>query len=217
MKDKAAFLEAVKTDEEVAAGEAVQLQIETGIYLRYWESDAILKDYFQLARLACGEDYEWGFELPNTRTPSRSKIIRNEIRDKLERVSPAFYHLIKECYITQARNAIAHSQFYLMHRCIWFLNHSSDTLHHCPLQGMGFDAWYRIFHLTVLLHNEYIRASLQTKEEYLKKTILNGNSIEIRVPRRDGSKSTINLGYGPTQKAWLFEAQLTPEDRAFRG
>lgn len=77
MLDKAAFDELVKTDEDAQKHETLSLQLEQSIYLRFWESDLILKQLYQLSSLATGEAYDWHLKIPvHARGGGRQKIIR---------------------------------------------------------------------------------------------------------------------------------------------
>lgn len=192
--------------------EHLMAQMELSIYLRFWEVDSLLKRYYQLTSLACAEPYDWHFEIPvDPRRGSKNELIREKIRDRVKDVCPAFYALVKDNYLSQLRNAIAHSHFLMIGRSIRFLNFSEDPQAHSPLRGMTFDEWYRRFHTTLLLHNATICAFQRYREDYKQLTLRNGNRIEIRIRRPDGSDAMGELGYC-RNNTWVWRENLLPED-----
>jgi hypothetical protein len=189
------FKEQVKEDKDTAMQEKLTIQLEQGIYLRFWEADSILKQYHQLASLAIGQPYDWHLKIPsNPREGSRQELIRKEIRNRVQSICPGFYRMVKDNYIPQVRNAIAHSQFYIMGDMIRFLNYSLDPAAHSPLAGYSFDEWYRMFHTTLLMHNETVGAFKRARKYYRDQTLQAGNRIEVRVTAADGAESFSELG-----------------------
>lgn len=140
-------LEESMRDEDFKRDERFMVEIEKSIYLKFWESDLILKKLYQLICLVNGGSYDWHFSIsPDPREgPKKHEIIREEIRDEVEEECPSFYSVVKDNYKTQIRNAIAHSQYAFMGRSIHYLNHSEDPKAHSPIQAMFFDDWYDFF------------------------------------------------------------------------
>ncbi len=212
-------------DEEFEHHERLMLDIEKGIYLKFWESDLILKKLYQLSRLVNGEAYDWHFEIsPDPRKgPKKHEVIREEIRDDVKEECPKFYSVVKENYRTQIRNAIAHSQYAFLGRSIRYLNYSEDPKVHCPLEGMSFDGWYDLFSTTILIHNELIRAFSEYRSRFREKALANGNRLEVRVTREDKNDSENkpvteyeHLGV-TTNDQWIWYGNLSEEDLALAG
>ena len=213
--DKVKFEEQVENDEDMRKQEALIVQLEQSIYLRFWEAASLLKKYCQLTDLACGKPYNWRLEIPvYSRQSSKSHVIRKKIRDRVKHTCPLFYELVKSNYVSQVRNAIAHSQFYIIERSISFLNYSEDPAAHAPLKGMSFDQWYRTFHTMLLLHNETIRAFSQYRERYKLKTLKNGNRICIRITSPNALESFADLGMLHNRDQWIWHKNLNKEDLA---
>jgi hypothetical protein len=180
--DKTEFEESLERDEEAKLHEELTIQLEHGIYLRFWEADFLLKQYYQLSSLASGEPYDWRLEVPGySRNGSKQEFIRKEIRNRIKSICPSFYALVKQNFVSQIRNAIAHSQYYIMGRSMRFLNYSDNPKAYSSLKGLTFDEWYRMFHTTLLLHNATIGAFKRYRERYKRKTLGNGNRVEVRV------------------------------------
>lgn len=189
------------------------IQFEQYIYLRFWESDFQLKQYYQLSSLALGEFYDWFLHIPiHDREGSKHDVIRKQIRDRLKTVCPKFYQLVKDNYLTQIRNAIGHSNYYFLGRGIKLLNYSSDTKAHAPLQSMSYDDWYDRFHRLILLHNETIRCFDEVRDKYKKKTLQAGNRISIRIRTKDDEDIITDLGIRHDHDEWIWRANLNEED-----
>ena len=213
--DKSTFEEQIENNEDMRIQEELIVQLEMGIYLRFWEAESLLKRYCQLTGLACGKTYDWHLEVPvHSRQGSKCDLIRKKIRDQIMLTSPLFYKLVKGNYISQVRNAIAHSQFYIIDRSISFLNHSEDPAAHTPCKGVSFDQWYRTFHTTLLLHNETIRAFSEYRKRYKLKTLKNGNRICIRITGQGRPDWYGDLGIRHDRDEWIWNNNLNDEDLA---
>lgn len=211
--DKADFEKQVAEDEEARKQEELTVQLELSIYLRFWEADSLLKQYYQLSSLASGEPYDWHLKIPvYSRQGSKHSVIRKKIRDRVKDICPAFYALVKSNYVSQVRDAIAHSQFYIMGRSIYFLNYSDVPAAHSILKGMSFDEWYRTFHSTLLLHNATIGAFKRYRKRYKELTLANGNRISIRIISPDDSESFSDLGVRYDRDEWIWHKNLNEED-----
>ena len=215
--DKVNFEESVRDDEDMQNWEELVVQLEQSIYLRFWEAASLLKSYYQLTALACGEPYDWYLEIPvHPRRGSKSQLIRANIRDRAANPCPLFYKLVKGNYNSQLRNAIAHSEYYIIGRSISFLNYSDNPAAHAPCKGISFDQWYRIFHTTLLLHDETLRAFSRYREGYKLRTIKNGNRICVRINRPDSPDLYEDLGIRHDRDEWIWHNNLNEEDLAKR-
>ena len=211
---KAKFEEQVECDQDLQNQEELIVQIEQSIYLRFWEASSLLKRYCQLSALACGKPYDWHLNIPvdARQGGSKSEFIRKKIRDQIKDICPRFYELVKGNYISQIRNAIAHSQFYIIARGIHFLNYSKDPAAHAPCNGLTFHQWYRIFHTTLLMHNETIRAFSEYRDRYKRETLKNGNRIRIRITAPDSPDHYEDLGIPRGRDEWIWHNNLHEED-----
>lgn len=148
----------------------------------------IIKKMKQLVNLANNKKYDFFLNIPiHNREGSKQKIIRKQIRDEIKDLCPGFYDIVKETYLTQIRNAIAHSQYYISERNIVYLNYSSDNKAHCPIKSLSFKDWAYYIHNTLLIYNELIRNIKKIKEKYYKKTRDQGY-IEVRIINENGFK-----------------------------
>ena len=136
-------------------------QLELLVYLKFWESDIVLKQLYNLCcRLLHGLSYDWHKEM---KTAGRKHLIEDQIIKAGKNKAPAFYKFINSIYYRQIRNAAAHSQFYINDNTIGFTNHNPNEGHN--LQGLSIDEWEIIFHRTILFYNHFIG----TNQDYLKK------------------------------------------------
>ena len=216
--ERAKFEEQVENDQALQNQEKLLVQIEQSIYLRYWEADSLLKRYCQLTALACGEPYDWHLEIPVAlRRGGKSKLIRTKIRNRIKDVCPHFYELVKGNYIPQLRNAFAHSQYYIIARGIHLLNYSKDPAVHAPCKGLTFDKWYRIFHITLLMHKETIGAFSEYRKHYKRETLENGKRIRIRITAPDSPDQYENLGIRHDRDEWIWHNNLNERGPCKKG
>ena len=158
----------------------------------------------QLSTLALGKPYDWHLNIPEySREGSKQEIIRNEIRDRLIDICPKFYSLIKGTYLTQIRNAIAHSQFYMGGRIIGYLNYSDDPQAYCPIRVLTYIEWAEYFHNTLLLHNALKRNLDKYQDKYYEETRKTG-FIEVRITKDDNSILLERLGLKKQGKDWTW-------------
>jgi hypothetical protein len=122
--------------------------------LKFWESDLILRQLYNLTNLASGKYYDWHFGLSYSRRP----FIREQIQAPLKDICPKAYKLIEEIYSSQIRNAIAHSKYYFLGRNIQLGNKEENKFY--KLHNIPFDEWEIIFHKTLLFYN-FIIGNLQ--------------------------------------------------------
>lgn len=199
-KEEIAFL----TDQEETT-----IQLEMLIYLKFWEADLIIKKLYQFTRLLNSEPYDWYFKVAESSrdkecTGTRQDIIRKQIRDKLKKISPILYNLIKNTYFTQLRNSIAHSNYSFLGRNIHLNNYIKDDPA-AQLQSLTFDEWIEIFHNTMILYNEYIGLNNLICEKYAEFAKKNGMEVEVLVNEKDGSQYPLHLEYRPKWNDWRYK------------
>ena len=167
--------------------ESYTIQLEMLIYLKIWESDTFIKRFYQLARLLYNEPYDWHFRIQESNrdrsaTGKRDDIIRNKIRDRLQKDFPCIYDAFKLTYKTQIRNSIAHSKYSFLGRNIHLNNYIKNDPS-SPLHGLTFNEWIEIFHTTMIIYNEYIGLFEDINQYYTNLAKSNDNKIEVRINR----------------------------------
>lgn len=185
------------------------IQLEMLIYLKFWEADLVIKKFYQLVRLLYGEPYDWHFKILESSRGSvgigtRQEIIRKMIRERIKKISPPIYDLIKSTYKTQIRNSIAHSNYSFLGRNIHPNNYIAKDPS-CQLRNVPFDEWIDIFHNTLILHNEYIRMKHTINTFYAELAMLDGNSMEIAITRPDGKQTYTDVEYRQKFEDWRFK------------
>jgi hypothetical protein len=138
------LLSGAETKEEAEYHERLTLNLELLIYLKFWESDLLLRQLYNLVNLASGKYYDWSFTPPDAEKKknssgkfSRRPFIRNHIQAPMKTVCPKFYSLIEDNYSAQIRNAIAHSKYYFMGRNLQLANKKENE--HYELHNIQFD------------------------------------------------------------------------------
>lgn len=189
--------------------EETSIQLEMLVYLKIWEADLIIKRLYQLVRLINKEPYDWYFKISefsrdNTATGTRQEIIRTKIRDKIKPYSESIFQLLKNTYISQLRNAIAHSQYSFQGRNIHLYN-SNESNSASQLKSITFDNWVDIFHSTVILHNLYIEMDNFINTLYGKIAMENDNTLMVRITQKNNSQQTHPVEYRYKWKDWNYK------------
>ncbi len=169
--------------------EKFSIQLEMLVYLKIWEADLFIKRFYQLARLLNGEEYDWHFKILESNrdknsTGTRQEIIRNKIRKRFEQPLPKLFKAFENSYITQIRNAIAHSKYSFMNRYI-HLNNFIKGDKSSQLHSLKFDDWIDKFHETVILYNEYIRFFNNVNSHYAEIAKKNNNLVEVKLNMKE--------------------------------
>ena len=114
----------------------VALQIESKIYLAYWESDITLHILYQLARLSNRKPYDWLWRYKFSKFTSRGGFFRKEIKNEIQSAHPDLYAFFDNYVVSQVRNAIAHSQVAPLTNEIKLLNFRKNNKYtpHCLLK-----------------------------------------------------------------------------------
>jgi len=210
-----AYLEKVKYDPEkikevdkLSHIESISVQNEMLIYLKVWEADSFIKTFYEIALLLHSEPYDWHFKIKESfrdkdATGNRDTIIRNLIRDKFKDDFPLIYEAFKRAFVTQMRNAIAHSQYIIIGRHITLNNYIKNDAA-AQLKVVSFDRWIDIFHETIIIHSLYHEFLTATLNHYENLSILNNHSYEVRVNMLFPRKETKywKVGYDPHFKIW---------------
>lgn len=188
--------------------ENITIQIEILIYLKFWESDLIIKKLYELTRIINGVDYDWHFKIAesnrdNKATGKRQDIIRKLIRNKIKAQSPLLSNWITQSYKTQIRNSIAHSNYSILGRNIQ-LNNYIENDPASRTYNISFDDWYRMFHKILVLHNELIWLKNHVFEHYAKK-YLQGEIIEIQITEIEEKKRYSQLEYRSNVPDWVWK------------
>lgn len=192
------FMEKTKESDEYKEAERLSIQIEKIVYLKFWESDMILKTLKQLVSLANGKKYDWYLKIPtNPREGNKSEVIIKEIQNAAQNVCPKYNDLLKNTYSRELRNAIAHSQYFIYDRMIGYLN--------CKRKGLSFDDWGSYIGNTILLQNELIRSQSIWTDFYMEKTLKNGH-LDVRVNKIENKSIQGNLKMRDgSKKLWVWE------------
>jgi len=183
----------------------LSIQIEMLIYLKIWECDSFIKKLYQITRLLNGEPYDWNFRITydnhdSTATGTRQKILREKIRDKFKSHFPNLFMAFKKSYVTQIRNAVAHSQYYILDNVIGFNNYVENSKY-SNLSRLTFKAWSEIFHTTLIIYNEYILFINKINKYYISESLKSNNDIPIKVKDNDSWKN-YHLKYINKVKRW---------------
>lgn len=201
--------EALEHQEELA------LNIELLIYMKFWESDLLLRQLYNLVNLATGKYYDWSFVAPDLGKKkkdsagkfSRRPFIRNRIQAPIETICPKFHKLVKENYSAQIRNAVAHSKYYFLGRNIQLANKEENKFY--ELTNIPFADWEIRFHKTLLFYN-FIIGNIQRYEKYYVEEAKDKHfGLALSTPRLThlGLRKNQWVKHDDYWKRWLWSTQ----------
>lgn len=202
--------------------EAYSIQMEMLLYLKVWESDAFIKQLYQLVQIIHAKDYNWHFKIDNNEkvdgevvTGKREVIIRKKVRDKLKKNYPIIFDALKNAFVSQLRNAIAHSQYSLSGSHIQ-LNNYKEGSKGSPFSAFSFDEWTHKFHDSLVIYSLLGHLINRVNELYGDLAKETDNLLPIRAKRIIGEGGELKteehlIQYDPEQKRWRwFTPDLEP-------
>lgn len=199
--------------EDVERQVELTLNIELLIYMKFWESDMLLRQLYNLVNLATGLHYDWSMVPPsmtksNPGKFSRRPFIRNHIQAPIEILCPKFHNLVMENYSAQIRNAIAHSKYFFLGPNIVLAN--KDENEHYELTNISFTDWEIRFHKTLLFYN-FIIGNLQRYDQYYQEEVKDKHfGLALSTPRLNHLGLRLNqwVKYDDHRKRWLWSTQV---------
>ncbi|TFB33430.1 hypothetical protein [Pedobacter alluvionis] len=197
--------------EELEFKEAISIQTEMLIYIKIWESDTFIKKFSQLTSLLSGESYDWHLNLSGIGKKaftSRSIFIKDRIIKRLQNLIPDLHSTFEKSYLTQIRNAIAHSQYSILGRRIQLNNFKKDSLS-SNLRGLTMDEWSDIFHETIVLYTCYHKFLRLVNANYGTVAKQNSGWFPIRITRKDPIEETqyLPIYYGDFFEKWNWQPE----------
>jgi hypothetical protein len=202
--------------EDAAHTEQININVELAIYLKFWESDMLLRELYNLVNLASGKYYDWNIVPPDLDKDkkngagkfSRRPFIRNHIQAPMEDICPKFYKLVKENYSAQIRNAVAHSKYYFMGRNLQLANRDENAFY--ELGNIPFDEWETRFHKTLLFYN-FIIGNKQRYDKFYQDEVKDKHfGLAISTPRltSNGLRQNHWVKYDHVWHRWLGSHQI---------
>jgi hypothetical protein len=207
--------------------ESYSIQKEMLLYLKIWESDTFIKKLFQFAQLIQGKDYDWHFKIDDNEktgdkivTGKREIIIRKKVRNKLEKGYPHLYAALKNAYISQLRNAIAHSQYSLFGSHIQLNNYKQGS-NGSPFPAFSFEEWTEKFHDSLVIYSHLGRLDTMIGDYYELIAENNDGMGEVRVKRMKNTEDKPELipeyypiQYDPERKMWRWYTLESEAEKA---
>lgn len=188
--------------------EKMTIQMEMLLYLKIWEGDLFIKQWYQILRLLNGENYNWHFKIAESnRVPNatgvRHEIIRIMVRDRLANY-PNLQSAIRNAYLTQIRNSIGHSNYFMVGRTIDLNNRIPNDPAH-QLRVISFNEWIVKFHDTMIIYDESLRLIRRISDHFITQ-IDNNNQIDIRINRETPQVDTIlrRIQYFQEHEIWRY-------------
>lgn len=165
-------------NEETAKFEVNSIQIEMLIYLKIFESDTFITSLYHLSRALNKLPYDWTFKLGNTVRDgnTRSHVIEKKIIPMIRNVCQPLSESLNRCYNRMIRNAIAHSQYWIMGNYInWIFNERNSG------DNMSKSNWTNLFNETIAFHGNYLTLLKNVNEYYFAQAKEKKYKAEIRI------------------------------------
>jgi len=176
------------------------IEQELLIYLKFWETDLILRRLYNLSRLARGLNYSWDYS--QNLFNERRKLVKMEIQKNLQNITPKFCQLIEDIYSRQLRNAIAHSQYYLLYDTIILTNKSDKPFY--KIHSIELKDWEVLFHKNILFYNYLIHFLNEYSTIYQNLAEDKQNGLMIIFPDKNikGNNETGWVRYDKAVSRW---------------
>lgn len=180
-----------------------RLHMELMIYTHIWESKPFLKKLYRLTALINAENYPWRITVPEM---GKHTFIRQDIREKLERLNHPLASIIKKGFHTSLRNAFAHSEYSFDtmngNRRINLYNYGGDKT--WELENISFDDWSLRFVYSALLSFYLLKITYTKRASFI--TDIGADVFTIPLPNKNGGGvSIVPIRYRPIHDAFNFE------------
>lgn len=168
--------------------EANTIQVEMMIYLKIWEDELFLKQWYQLSLLLARKDYDWDFKIgfdykKENKGILTRRTVHQKINESMKDAVPVLQKYFSASYNGKLRNAIAHSQYAIIGRDIYLTNHRVEEKG-LGYPGLSFSEWNEIFNTTLLLSIRFAKLLDKVREYYFEQSLQTRKKREIRVSRR---------------------------------
>lgn len=172
-------------------------------YQLIWENGFFLRTLKEISHLLNGKHYDWELDIDSKTKNTRSNYIIDAIIAKFSKCL-RFQELLQKAYNKDIRNAISHTQFYLVQGGIVLSNKQYDN--NQSLYGFTFEQWEEIYSKAWLLF-KYIFYGLKDIMELfyvpLAKHASSGG-IEILVPKGTKKWEQKDVYYFERGHRWIF-------------
>lgn len=181
--------------EELERQEASIIQVEMLIYLKIWEGELFLKQWYQLSLLLSSQDYDWDFKIGFDRRHEKDGIltrstVHKKVCENLNLSNPVLHKYFTATFIAQLRNAIAHSQYAMFGRKIHLTNFKKNRKGY-ERSHIDFAEWNELFAKTVSLFTCLGMFVNNVRDFYFQQSLESKMKREIRVSRRFPSYSSL--------------------------
>jgi hypothetical protein len=178
------------------------IQMQLLAYMKFWETDLILKRLYNLARLSQGKEFLW--DIPQKELNERRRLVKDEIQNPIKGLCPIFSDFIEDVYSRQLRNAIAHSQYYIMYSNIYLTNKDENKFY--ILNGISFERWDEIYTKVILMHNYMIDNFNKYFDFYKNKVEDKHNGLLVYFPdlNNNGLNKSAWIKFDKERKQWYW-------------
>ncbi|MGJ1406344.1 hypothetical protein ACR79N_10180 [Sphingobacterium siyangense] len=181
--------------DELERQEASIIQVEMLIYLKIWEGELFLKQWYQLSLLLSSQDYDWDFDIGFDRRNEKDGVltrstVHKKVSKNLRLSNPVLHRYFNTTFVSQLRNAIAHSQYAMFGRKIHLTNFRKNGKGY-DRSHIDFEEWNELFAKTVSLFTRLGIFVNKARDFYFQESRETRMKREIRVSRRFPSYSSL--------------------------
>lgn len=172
-------------------------------YQLIWENGYFLRTIKEISHLLNGEHYDWELDIDSKTKNTRSNYIKDAIIAKFSNCH-RFQELLQKAYNKDIRNAISHTQYYLVPG--GFVLTNKECKNNQSLYGFTFEQWEEIYSNAWLLF-KYIFNGLKDIMELFYvplATHASPGGIKILVPRGTRKWEEKDVYYFERGHRWIF-------------
>ena len=183
----------------------MSIHLELMIYLKFWESNRLVKILYILSRLSRGDAYDWMFRADKFKIgkakKGRSYILEQEVRDGTAMSCLPFSMLMQDCYSDQIRNAVAHSQFSMSQSHIGFSNYEPGQTFH-QLKSIPIEKWEEYACSVIIMYNTIIKNLNKYHKLYAELATGLEEGLPLRIIKEDGAIELRGYVYDEVNNRW---------------
>lgn len=173
------------------------LFLELMIYSHLWENRKNLRELKQISLLLEGNSYSWEIEVPEY---GKSQFIDDEIKGTFKKHNLKAGTLFDSIYISQIRNAFAHSQFSFMPNGAAINLGNYDGSEFKNLKQIKIEDWEDIFLKSTLFFHEFLIKKANRRIELGQ----NNPEVEIEIPVDENQTKKVKIYWHDYGKAYSF-------------
>lgn len=207
-EDREGIISQILKDEKLRNFEEISIHLELFLYLKFWESDMIIKMLYMLSQLIQKKPFDWHFVIEKHNGTGINKhrkgipfIISSEVRDQLYAECPTFAFLIECIYNEGLRNAAAHSQYSFQGRYLHTYKFDKKANDYVS-NYFSFSEWEEYSHMTIIFYNMLLKNMNHYRKYYTNLAKGKHFGLPVRIIKADKTERTEFYTYDGDRWCW---------------